>query len=211
MSKEKKEKDLSMTDEAWNKRTGRITAFLEHEGNQDFLKSSEDIQDAVDLINMNIRRGNRKADTRKNLWNQILIEGREWTVEKGAAVAMDWPVGIGAESKLPAHVQESLKTMIGDYEAACVAFWESNPIVQTLAIYSDRNKERGGQPLPDAETFGKNRALAMKQRYTKFFNEGRWDGNYSSEDGLTISLPPVEESPAASETESEGDSNEESN
>lgn len=208
MSKEKKEKDLSMTDEAWNKRTGRITAFLEHEGNQKFLKSNEDIQDAVDLINMNIRRGNRKADTRKNLWNQILIEGRNWTQEKGADVAMDWPVGIGAESKLPAHVQESLKLMIGDYEAACVAFWDSNPIVQTLAIYSDRNKERGGQPLPDSATFGKNRALAMKQRYTKFFNEGRWDGNYSSEDGLTISLPPVEE---GAETESEGETNEDSN
>lgn len=208
MAKEKKEQDLSMTDEAWNKRTQRITTFLEHEGNQKFLKSSEDITDAIDLIKMNIRRGNRTPDTRKNQWNQILIEGRLWNKEDGADVEMDWPVGTGAESKLPPHVQDSLKAMIDEYENVCEAFWNDNPIVQTLTIYSDRNKSRGGQPLPDAETFKKNRGLAMKQRYTKFFNDKRWDGHYNDGE-LTISLPPADEDDAEeTSSESEGESDE---
>ena len=51
---EKKEKDLSMTDEAWNKRTGRILGFLENEENSEFLNSTPDVIDAVELINYNI-------------------------------------------------------------------------------------------------------------------------------------------------------------
>ena len=126
MPKEKKEKDLSMTDEAWNKRIGRIEEFLNLEGNQEFLNSSDDIIDAVELINMNIRRGNRNAEKRKNLWNQILIEGRDWTVEKtDGMLAMDWPVSIGKESNLPAHAQASLKTIKKLVAEAYAEFWNS--------------------------------------------------------------------------------------
>ena len=101
------EKDLSMDNETWEKRTGRITEWLDLEENQAFLTSNEDIEDAVDLIRMNIKRGNRTADKRKNLWNQILIEGRDWTTEQQELLTVNWPVAVGKESSLPPHVQES--------------------------------------------------------------------------------------------------------
>ena len=200
---EKKEKDLSMTDEAWNKRTGRITEFLNHDGNQEFLNSSDDIMDAVELINMNIRRGNRSADKRKNLWNQILIEGREWTVEKtDGLLATDWPVSIGKESNLPAHVQASLKMIDSATVDAFVEFWNNNPIVQQTMVISDRNKEMGGSPYEDGLEFAKARGFANKQRFTKYFNDGRWDGNFDLEAGFNIAPPQDEE-----ESKTEGESN----
>jgi|TARA_R100000479_G_scaffold173195_1_gene118824 hypothetical protein len=202
---EKKEKDLSMTDESWNKRTGRITEFLNHEGNQEFLNSSDDIMDAVELINMNIRRGNRSADKRKNLWNQILIEGRDWTQEKGANVEMDWPVSIGKESNLPAFVQTSLKQIETHTFNSAVDWWNNNPIIQQTMVISDRNKELGGSPYPDATEFAKARAFANKQRFTKYYNDGRWNGEFNLETGFNVAPPPANE-----ETEESGDSDEDS-
>ena len=211
MPKEKKEKDLSMTDEAWNKRIGRIEEFLNLEGNQEFLNSSDDIIDAVELINMNIRRGNRNAEKRKNLWNQILIEGRDWTVEKtDGKLAMDWPVSIGKESNLPAHAQASLKTIKKLVAEAYAEFWNSNPIIQMTSVISDRNKEVGGSPFENGLDFGDGRGVAVNQRFTKYFNDGRWDGNFSLEDGMTIAPPPSDENATESET-TEGESDESSN
>jgi alkylhydroperoxidase/carboxymuconolactone decarboxylase family protein YurZ len=204
--KEKKEKDLSMTDEAWNKRTGRILGFLEHKDNKKFLASTPDIIDAVELINMNIKRGNRTADKRKNLWNQILIEGRDWTMEKQELLTMDWPVSIGKESNLPAHVQASLKQIAQATEDAYVEFWNANPIIQQTAIISDRNKELGGSPYENGLEMAKARGFANKQRFTKFFNDGRWDGNFDLDVGFGITPPPAEEEAQVSEGESDEDS-----
>tara|TARA_R100000353_G_C6508454_1_gene196012 strand:- start:1750 stop:2469 length:720 start_codon:yes stop_codon:yes gene_type:complete len=204
---EKKEKDLSMTDESWNTRTGRVLEFLNHEGNQEFLNSSDDIMDAVELIQMNIRRGNRSADKRKNLWNQILIEGREWTIEKtDGALATNWPVSVGKESNLPAHVQASLKQIEQHTFDTFVELWNNNLIVQQTMVISDRNKEMGGSPYQEGTEFAKARAFANKQRFTKYFNDGRWDGNFDLEAGFNIA-PPIDEN---AETEETGDSSDDS-
>ena len=205
MPKEKKEKDLSMTDEAWNKRIGRIEEFLNLEGNQEFLNSTDDIIDAVELINMNIRRGNRNAEKRKNLWNQILIEGRDWTMEKQELLAMDWPVAVGKESNLPAHTQASLKEIKKLVAEAYAEFWNSNPIIQMTSVISDRNKEIGGSPFENGIDFGDGRGVAVNQRFTKYFNDGRWNGEFSLEDGMQIAPPPTEETTKAEETEGESD------
>jgi len=207
----KTEKDLSMTDEAWNKRIARIEEFLTHEGNQEFLSSSDDIIDAVELIQMNIRRGNRTATKRKNLWNQILIEGRDWTMEKQELLASDWPVAVGKESNLPAHAQQSLKTMEKLIEDAYANFWNNNPIVQLTSVISDRNKTQGGSPFENALDFASGRGTAVKQRFTKYFTDKRWDGNFDVESGMTIAPPPATE-PKTTDAVSEeiGEENDES-
>ena len=120
---------------------------------------------------MNIRRGNRNAEKRKNLWNQILIEGRDWTVEKtDGKLAMDWPVSIGKESNLPAHAQASLKEIKKLVAEAYAEFWNSNPIIQMTSVISDRNKEVGGSPFENGLDFGDGRGVAVNQRFTKYFN-----------------------------------------
>ena len=203
MPKETKEKkDLSMTDEKWNTRISRIETWLDATENKEFLTSNEDIEDAVDLIRMNIKRGNRTADKRKNLWNQILIEGRDFTVENGAG--LDWPVAVGKESNLPTHVQASLKSLDTQVQDIYTAFWNDNPLIHQIVVISDRNKEMGGSPHADAEAFAQGKGLAVKQRFTKYFNENRWNGELNVEEGFGISPPPADENaPAAETTETE--------
>tara|TARA_R110000751_G_scaffold232398_1_gene333482 strand:- start:129 stop:758 length:630 start_codon:yes stop_codon:yes gene_type:complete len=202
---DKKEKDLSMTDEKWDKRIGRIENFLNDKGNKAFLKSTPDIEDAVDLIRMNIKRGNRTSDKRKNLWNQILIEGREWTMENHDSLTMDWPVSIGKESNLPQNVQISIKGLASLVEETYTTFWNENPIVQQITVVSDRNKELGGSPHENAEDYAHGKGLAVKQRFTKYFNDGRWNGELNVEEGFNISPPPAIEGEDADVTEDSGD------
>ena len=186
------EKDLSMDNETWEKRTGRITEWIDLDANQAFLTSNEDIEDAVDLIRMNIKRGNRTADKRKNLWNQILIEGRDWTVEKQELLTVNWPVAVGKESSLPPHVQESIKAISDMVESAYADFWNNNPIVQQITVISDRNKELGGSPFETSADYADGKGLAIKQRFTKYFNDKRWDGAVDLEAGFNISPPHVD-------------------
>jgi len=193
-------KDLSMTDEAWNNRVADVETFLSHPDNQDFLSSDETIEDGVELIRMNIRRGNRNAAKRKTFWKQILDEGREWKNENYETIGYDWPARVGKESNLPQHVQASTRQIYDLTYDAAVAYWNNNPIIQVVSIRSGRNKEEGGQPYPDAEEYAKGKAFAMKQRFVKLFNDGRWDGNFSL-DGMTVSLPPADENETATDGE----------
>lgn len=206
MPKETKEKkDLSMTDESWNNRIERVNAFMNHEGNAGFFESSDEIQDGVELINMNIRRGNRNASKRKTYWKQILDEGREWKTDNYPdLLETSWPVMQGKESNLPAHVQASTGQIYELTFDAAVNYWNNHPIIQVVSIRSGRNKEEGGQPYADAEEYAKGKAFAMKQRFVKLFNDGRWDGNFSL-DGMTIALPPAKE-----EENAEGDADDSS-
>tara|TARA_R100000951_G_scaffold116654_1_gene129603 strand:- start:4738 stop:5463 length:726 start_codon:yes stop_codon:yes gene_type:complete len=211
MPKETKDKkDLSMTDEKWNKRISRIEDWLENPANEEFLNSSEDIQDACDLIRMNIRRGNRSSDKRKNLWNQILMEGRDWTAEKQELLTISWPVAVGKESNLPPHIQDALKNLAGQVEEVYTAFWNDNPIVQQITVISDRNKELGGSPHEDADAFASARVLAVKQRFTKYFNDKRWDGGLDLEAGFNVSAPLPEETPTTEAPTEAGDSSDDS-
>ena len=66
-------------------------------------------------------------------------------------------------------------------------------IIQQIAVVSDRNKELGGSPHENAEEFAKGRGLAVRQRFTKYFNDGRWNGDFTVDDGLSISAPPADE------------------
>ena len=186
-----------------------IETWLDATENKEFLTSNEDIEDAVDLIRMNIKRGNRTADKRKNLWNQILIEGRDFTVDNGAG--LDWPVAVGKESNLPTHVQASLKSLDTQVQDIYTAFWNDNPLIQQIVVISDRNKEMGGSPHADAEAFAQGKGLAVKQRFTKYFNEQRWNGELNIEEGFGISPPTADENaPAEEETVDEGDSSDDS-
>ena len=187
---DKKEQDMSMDDEAWNNRISKIQDWMKEQ--KDLIKSDEDVADSVDIIKMNIKRGGKRSQMRKKYWSSILLEGRNLD---------NWPIQKGKESSLPQNVQDSLKAIGASVSEAYTAFWNDNEIIQQITVVSDRNKEQGGQTYENAETFAKGRVLAVRQRYTKYFNDGRWDGNFSSEDGMNVSLPPQEETTATGETD----------
>lgn len=187
---DKKEQDMSMDDEAWNSRISKIQDWMKEQ--KDLIKSDEDVADSVDIIKMNIKRGGKRSQMRKKYWSSILLEGRNLD---------NWPIQKGKESSLPQNVQDSLKAIGASVSEAYTAFWNDNEIIQQITVVSDRNKEQGGQTYENAETFAKGRVLAVRQRYTKYFNDGRWDGNFSADDGMSISLPPAEETEATGETD----------
>ena len=191
---DKKEQDMSMDDEAWNNRISKIQDWMKEQ--KDLIKSDEDVADSVDIIKMNIKRGGKRSQMRKKYWSSILLEGRNLD---------NWPIQKGKESSLPQNVQDSLKTMGEAVSEAYTSFWNDNAIIQQITVVSDRNKELGGQPYEDAETFAKGRVLAVRQRFTKYFNDGRWNGNFGVEEGLHIEPPTAEEG-----TETAGETDESS-
>ena len=198
MSDNKDEKDMSMNDESWTSRVSKVQTWMKEQ--KDLIKSDEDVSDSVDIIKMNIKRGGKRANMRKKYWSSILLEGRNLT---------NWPIQKGKESTLPKNVQDSLKDMGDLIESAYADFWNNNEIIQQITVVSDRNKVKGGQPYENADTFTKGRMLAVRQRFTKYFNDGRWDGNFSAEDGMTIAPPPADETTPtteATDNEPEGES-----
>ena len=182
MSEQKKEQDMSMDNDAWESRISKVQDWMKEQ--KDLIKSDEDVADSVDIIKMNIKRGGKRANMRKKYWSSILLEGRNLA---------NWPIQKGKESSLPQNVQDSLKAIGASVSEVYTSFWNDNEIIQQITVVSDRNKEHGGQPYENAETFAKGRVLAVRQRFTKYFNDGRWDGNFTAEDGLHISPPPTEE------------------
>ena len=196
MSKENKEtKDMSMDDEAWTNRISKIQDYMKEQ--KQMANEDEDVADSFDIIKMNIKRGSKRPHMRKKYWSSILLEGRNLP---------NWPIQKGKESSLPQNVQDSLKAIGSAVSEAYTAFWNDNEIIQQITVVSDRNKTLGGQPYEDAETFAKGRVLAVRQRFTKYFTDGRWNGDFNAEEGLTISAPPADETTET--TGEEGEVNE---
>ena len=194
MSKENKEqKDMSMDDEAWTNRISKIQDYMKEQ--KTMANEDEDVADSFDIIKMNIKRGSKRPQMRKKYWSSILLEGRNLD---------NWPIQKGKESSLPQNVQDSLKAIGSAVSEAYTSFWNDHQIIQQITVVTDRNKELGGQPYEDAETFAKGRVLAVRQRFTKYFNDGRWNGDFSAEDGLSISAPPADET-TPTETNEGGD------
>ena len=173
---------MSMDDEAWTNRISKIQDYMKEQ--KTMANEDEDVADSFDIIKMNIKRGSKRPQMRKKYWSSILLEGRNLD---------NWPIQKGKESSLPQNVQDSLKAIGSAVSEAYTSFWNDHQIIQQITVVSDRNKELGGQPYEDAETFAKGRVLAVRQRFTKYFNDGRWNGDFNAEDGLSISAPPADE------------------
>lgn len=186
------ENDMSMTDEHWETRITKVQNWMETYS--DLIEDDEDLSDSVDLLNMNIKRGNKRPNMRKKYWGSMLLEGR---------TLPHWPIQKGKESTLPQHVQTSLKEMATQIEELYTQFWNDNPLIQQITVVSDRNKTLGGSPHDNAEEFAKGRVLAARQRFTKYFTNNRWNGEFDLEEGFNITPPPATEN-----EEEEVDSNE---
>tara|TARA_R100000808_G_C2111797_1_gene125658 strand:+ start:138 stop:797 length:660 start_codon:yes stop_codon:yes gene_type:complete len=210
-----KVKDMSMTDDEWNRPTGRITEWMTpakiKEIKAAFKDDAEALEDAtqgIALIKSQIKRGNNNSKNRVKYYDVIKTEGR-------AFLSFGWPIQRGQQSKLPEHMQESLNEMCDAAHPVFVELWNNNPIIQVTSLISDRNKTSGGSTYADAESFAKAKVLALRQRFVKHGtaqkdkdgveHEARWDGNFDI-GGMTIAPPFVAETDDAQEEVSEGDS-----
>tara|TARA_R110002020_G_scaffold253928_3_gene467619 strand:+ start:3322 stop:3951 length:630 start_codon:yes stop_codon:yes gene_type:complete len=188
------ENELFMDDDAWNNRiTDKVQPYMNSKEMKEMAKADEEIEDSFAVIEMNIKRGNKRPDMRKKYWNSILLEGRNLP---------NWPIKKGKESNLPIEVQTTRDTIGELVFAAHVAFWNDNPVIQHLSVISDRNKELGGSPFPNAEEYAASKEVASKQRVVKYYNTNRWNGEFTLEDGLNIT-PPAQETTEEAEGETD--------
>jgi hypothetical protein len=190
---EENENELYMDDNTWDSRISKVQTWKKE--HRELIKTDEDIADSVDIINMNIKRGAKRPNMRKKYWSSILLEGRNHP---------EWPIKKGKESNLPQNVQASLTTLGTEVLEVYTNFWNENELIQNITVISDRNKELGGSPYESGEAFAKGRVLAVRQRFTKYFTTGRWNGEFVLEDGFGITAPPPEET----ETDDSGDTDE---
>ena len=193
-TQETEENEMYMDDTTWDSRINKVKTWMNE--NKDLIKSDEDIADSVDIIKMNIKRGVKRPQMRKKYWSSILLEGRNHP---------NWPIQKGKESSLPQNVQASLKVLGADVLEVYTNFWNTHPLIQQITVVSDRNKEIGGSPYDNAETFAKGRVLAVRQRFTKYFNDGRWNGEFVLEDGFGITAPLEEEGEGSNEASGDTD------
>lgn len=176
------ENEMHMDDGAWTSRIEKITTYINKHGKE--LRKDEDSADSLDIIEMNINRGNKRPNMRKKYWSSILLEGRSLD---------NWPIKKGKESSLPQNVQTALTDLGAAVQEAYTNFWNDNPIVQQVEVISDRNKEQGGSPYESAEEYAKGKVMAVRQRFTKYYNDERWSGDFTLDDGFNISPPPPAE------------------
>ena len=107
-----KDNDMSMNDETWASRIAKVQTWIKE--HRELIKSDEDVSDSVDILKMNIKRGNKRSVMRKKYWSSILLEGR---------TLHEWPIQKGKESSLPQNVQDSLKQIGKDVTEIYTNFW----------------------------------------------------------------------------------------
>ena len=172
----------SMEDEAWNSRVEDVETFFESRWNHVF-SSDETIEDGVELIRMNIRRGN-ELQSGKHFGSKSLmkaVNGRKNMCRCGNGLAI---------FEIHQIFLLMFKPIFTTWLYAALIIGTITKLFKLLQFVQVATRRR--QPY-DAEEYAKTRAFAMKQRFVKLFNDGRWDGNYSLEDGMTIALPPAKE------------------
>ena len=188
MTTEKKER--TWTDEEWTTATKPLEEWCEKHADND------DMEDVIEIVELNVKRGAKKASKRLKCWNSLLLEMRD--IE-------DSPIGgKGAMSKYPQNVQTSLKTIREKLiEERTLAFGEMTSKVmfrrktegegddktQTWISYVDANDE--------ATAWANGRISMLK----KAFDEERWNGTLEGLDSMTESAK-TETTEATEETES---------
>ena len=110
MVTEKKE----MTEERWNKMTEPVNAWVEA-----FEPTNEDEEDRLELVNMNLRRGNRNGMHRSNII-------RQWRAEFSEEISSgEFGFGAWARTNIDKKVLGQMTKTVEAMDAPRLAFWEA--------------------------------------------------------------------------------------
>jgi len=182
------------TDEEWTKKTADLRQWIEDNN------SDEQYEDVIDVLEMNLKRGDKRPERRVKAWQSMLLEMRGI---EGSPIG-----GKGAQSNLPQPVQATLKTI---REALIEERQKSFGEMTKKIMYYRRSKGKGDDKittryfyksaLDEATSFANGRIAGLKTMYSN--NE--WDGTL---EGLAALAEIKTDSKTTDEKESnEGETN----
>ena len=175
MTNEKKERQW--TDDEWTTATNPLKDWIKEN------KSNEEMEDTIDSLKLNIKRGVKNATKRAKAWASMLLEMRG--IE-------DSPIGgKGMASTLPANVQASLKeirTALIEERQKAFGDMTSKILVRRKGKGDDQVSFFYANALEEATSWANGRIASLKKEY----NANDWDGTI---EGLAsrVSQPTVEE------------------
>ena len=175
MTNEKKERQW--TDDEWTTATNPVKDWIK------VNKSNEEMEDTIDALKLNIKRGVKNATKRAKAWASMLLEMRGI---EGSPIG-----GKGMASTLPANVQTSLKeirTALIEERQKAFGDMTSKILVRRKGKGDEQQSFFYANALEEATSWANGRIASLKKEY----NANDWDGTI---EGLAsrVSQPTVEE------------------
>ena len=159
-----------MEPETIERNTTKIQSWLDAHPN---LADDDEYVDSVELIELCLRRMIRNPDKAVKNWSQICTEGRDFPLE------LEWPIKQGKESNLPTFVRTSVAHHANNAYEEALDYAENSTILERTFV-NTKNEEIGGLCYADlengAELYAKGQKTSTSQRFTKLFNDKRWNG-----------------------------------
>jgi hypothetical protein len=174
----KKMADYSMTDAKWTKNKNKILGFME----------TTDLGGMAQVITWNLETGDNDADNRKRYWGNIT---------NLFGMVPNSPIRRGREPSLPDEVQNTVNTVVAQYESDCAAFYDAHP--QNAQILRQHGKSGYGA-YDDGADYGESQGSSLRSTLAKAYRnhvkiqDGEtvvglvWDGTLDNDGVPTITV-----------------------
>ena len=173
--------DKWIEDKYWSDKIADLKEWIAENEND------EELEDTIDVLNLNIKRGTKKPESREKCWNGILLEMRGI---EGSPVG-----GKGAASKLPKEVQDLLKEVQTELEAAYGLSYTGVVKLVDFRRMKDDNENTIRYQHENNLAFGKAKASGKISMLKSCFNAEpqEWDGTREGLEALTTEIDVIEE------------------
>jgi len=150
-----------MSEERWTNMIVPVEAFIEG-----FVPTTEDEEDRVELVKMNLRRGSRNAANRGNII-------RQWRTEFSAEIESgEYGFNNWARTKIPEGVVKAMKKVVVSMSKPRKAFWDACPEGQKPTFSIKVGDERQTFQHPTFEHWDEKEAKAHLSKLKKMHTDG---------------------------------------
>jgi hypothetical protein len=168
-------KERTWTNDEWTTATEPLNEWIQTH------KNNEDMEDTIDSLKLNIKRGKKNESKRAKAWASMLLEMRGID---------DSPIGgKGAQSTLPQSVQTTLKTIreaLVQERQLAFGSMTSKIVVRRSGKGDEKQTFFYNNALEEATSWANGRIASLKKEY----NNDEWDGTI---EGLNDRVSTVEE------------------
>tara|TARA_B100000700_G_C14590184_1_gene644240 strand:+ start:44 stop:601 length:558 start_codon:yes stop_codon:yes gene_type:complete len=183
MSKEESENDGMISDEKWTNNTGPCTEF-----NVNHAKDkNEDVQEVIELAELQIKRGSRKPELRKDMWIALR------KTYDGLPEGYENPMPHGRTSAKYLSIQEGLTAVKNIAEAAQAAVLTVPNANFLMFERTGKGDEQLRFALSNEEQIAKAGTSAV-QRFKNLYDADIWDGTEAGLANIATDARPEETS-----------------
>ena len=155
-----------METDKWNAFVLNVQGWIEENADT----KDDDIEDAIMILQMNIRRGNKQIDKRD----------RAYTSCKHELATINRQDLYDGRNRTPQAVINAVAIVKVQAEAGFSAFWDACPEIAEL---------RGTKGIyENKQAFIDHKLSSVSTQLKKMFNAGIWNGEYTPDGGFTLSF-----------------------